>query len=236
MSDETMAAEAAPAAPVALTAADTHNPAPVPGPHYTSGRFKGRLSCTMRQSSTGFLLTGTCECEPTSKHINSEYTDGVNAAMAAVFDGTVAGWKAAPTFRQLTVLRGRAAELKAKAEAAAVEQTAAEQQFRDSLLTSGAAIHDVVPFRARAAVARGAADELSVMVADAEAAATRELHSVLQQARQQAFGDGAADRERIMSEIMDFIAPKLVDLEVRAAAQRLDDSTVVARFGTLPGA
>jgi hypothetical protein len=220
------------AAPVALTP-QAPEPAPV---HYAHGKFKAKLHVIMRQGSTAFSLTGFCDCEPTSNHINAEYTDGVNAALAAVFDGTVARWKAGPTFKQLTALRSRKAELATKAAEAEADQATADQLFRNSVLALNSPVHDAAPARAKAAVTRGAADQVAGMVAEAEAAATAELRSVLQQARQQAFGDAQSSREAILAEIMDAIAPKLVELEVRAAAQRLDDAAIVSRYGVLPGA
>ena len=67
------------------------------------------------------------------------------------------------------------------------------------------------------------------MVKEAEEAARRELHGVIQAARQHLFHAAQAKRA-LLAQIMDAMGPLIVELEVHAAAQRLEDAPMVRHY------
>ena len=98
MSNET---DHAAAAPVALT---PPAPEPVPAPHFTASKFKGKLHCRLTHQVVSFTLTGHSHCPETAHHIADDYVRGAQAAQDATFLKAIADWKAGSTYQKLTAL------------------------------------------------------------------------------------------------------------------------------------
>ena len=193
----------------------------------TSGRFQA----TIRQGSTSAQFVAELPDDAAwAEAFAQHYQQRLEAVTHEHFAAAVKDYQRGERHAKLTTLRDRIASLHKTATEAQAARDVAEQEWRDSLSETGKP-KDPEPARRRHEAAARQHAEAADLLKGMEADAHTHLHSVLETARARLAAVAAADRQRLIKELLAAVSARLLDLEISAAILRLTPEQVNSRFG-----